>query len=180
MGGISITSTETKMKRQFVHRAHEPQAMGFIGYPTSKVVNYLKEFHPGEQWTPDKVDSLAYWYAEAIKNEGFDPFEGSRSSQFLGLINFLKKETALTQQEIFTWLTANEFLAKSAEIDLKHWNPNPSPQEPIEKFKSGVKTSASSVMDWSRNLKWIGILGLVGVGLYLTWPLINRARKRIK
>lgn len=151
----------------------------FSSPPISDVYNWVREFYTKVTWTKSKVEDIYYWYLNAI-NKGVPYFQGV-PAQNKQLFAYMKDNTGLAFSDILGFLDAVKTLATTGKIDNKWWTGRVPKQavEEAEKAKNMVP-GVGIFKDSLRAVKWVSIAGIVGIGLYFTWPLLVKGRGKIK
>ena len=157
------------------------QKMGIFGipgtFPTGTVLDSLKKSDPDEKitsWTRAKVNDLYYWYLEGIK-QGHKPW----TMEDRQIAAFISEHTNLSLSDSNNFGFAIHQLAQAGKIDQKFWMGD-SPSTAPSKIISEYLPDPSDLITYAKTIKWVAILGIVGIGLYFTWPMLSAGRKTLK
>lgn len=153
---------------------------GLFGFPTSKVTREAGGGMPATvgisvKMTDDVYDS----YKKAILENDFAPYLWTDSS---GTVHhevkyFVMQDTGLDEFEVTSILKAIHDLAKSGQIENQYWNIEKQLDKPAI---PGLSTVTNMFDKYSSMMKWSGVIALVAVGLYLSWPVLMKMRKKFK
>lgn len=157
-------------------------------FPTRRV----KSYHNTNYAPPldlNAVQSIYDWYKNAVENEGL-PVARIPSTDIMSLnktLTYIANNSGYSWQEVYNVLGTINDLVRAGELEGKYLTI----QVPItstkiqdqpavmkQKITSMVNTPLSNIENTAR---WIGVAGvviLVGVGIYYTWPLLKKARKK--
>ena len=138
-------------------------------FPTGKVLNEAAS--GSDLLTRSLVNDIYDSYYTAVHDKGVLPYQWIDES---GRVHFEARDAVLRDIQVDEFdaaavLLAIHDLAKSGAIDGKWWDPRkqtglPDIPDPIEKY--------------IKSIKFIGVLALIGVGVYFAWPFLAKARKR--
>lgn len=155
------------------------QTMGIFGmpgtFPTQKVLEGILKSDPDQvasRWTRTKVNDMWYWYSQGLK-KGYEPWE----MQNRGIATYISENTNFSDSD------ANMFgfnlwsLVKEGKISNEwHTGTVPSTQPQL----SNIIPNTDSLMTYAKTVKWVAILGVVGIGVYFAWPALMAGRKQLK
>lgn len=155
-------------------------------FPTAKVRTRVWEgYDRVDKWNlPLKtVQSVYDWYKQGVTVDGKGVWqEGNKE-----ILPYIEQKSQLEHIVVASVLLAIKKMAQEGEIDSYYFSfekPETSVTERIRKTvkKSGetIKKAVTEPGTVLKNVKWIGVIAIVGVGLYLSWPLLNRGRKLLK
>lgn len=121
----------------------------------------------------DKINTIYFTYKDAILNHDFNKYGDEKSTE---LVEYIIKETGYEIKDVRTVLLFIKNMAETGDIDNKFYT--------IETPPSGAAAIVSTPFKFldrqAKNIKWIAIAGMAGVGLYFTWPLLVKGRKKLK
>jgi len=138
-------------------------------FPTGKVLN---EAASGSGLlTRALVNDIYDSYYNAVHDKGILPYQWIDTS---GKVHFEARDAVLQDIQVDEFdaaavLLAIHDLAKSGAIDNKWWDP---------RKQTGLPDIPDPIAKYVKSIKFIGVLALVGVGLYFAWPYLAKARKR--
>lgn len=145
-------------------------------FPTGKVLDAIQKFDPTgmvTQWTRDKVNDIYFWYKEGVR-EGHKPWTNEEK----GIANYISEHTKYSTSDTNTFCYALKNLAMTGEIQNEYYTvdiPNTAKISNLPFVPSG-----SELKNIANTIKWVAILGVVGVGLYFTWPVLSKGRSQLK
>lgn len=148
-------------------------------FPTSKVADYLFDnYYMGSgrafDFSNQMIDNIWYWYKEGIEKKGLAPYGAGAT----GIKDFLLKNTAYTERQITLWLMAVKSLAETGKIDPFYYSVKNPSTSPTSRIKDSAGAAFKMPAEILQNIKWIGLIGLAGVALYMAWPYIYKMRKK--
>jgi len=164
------------MIEEMIHK--ENNKMGVYGlpgtFPTSTVLKAVLKSDPEQlttQWTRQKINDMYYWYMEGIK-KGLEPW----SMQNGQVASYISEHTNFSTSDSNTFGFALENLSRTGEIGVEYYTGDvPSTQPQI----SNILPETGSLLTYAKTIKWVAIGGIVLVGVYFTWPVLNAGRKQL-
>ena len=144
-----------------------------LTFPTSTMLGLLRAADPHEvatRWTRQKVNDMYNWYKEGI-SKGISPY----TSENTEIANYISEHTSFSANESqqFAWTLWKGVL--NGKIASKYYVAE-TPQTSLIEMPIGVN---KFVYTYLNTLKWVSIAGIIGVGLYFSWPLLVTGRKKL-
>lgn len=138
-------------------------------FPTGKV---LREAASGSGiLTRNLVNDIYDSYYNAVHVNGVLPYQWIDES---GKVHFEARDAVLRDIQVdeldaAAVLLAIHDLAKAGAIDGKWWDP---------RKQTGLTNITDPIGKYVKSIKFIGVLALIGVGIYFAWPYLAKARNR--
>lgn len=140
-------------------------------FPTSTVLRYLSEWSGSVSWNRSKVNGLYNAYKDSILTDGLKPYgKGSTAVK-----QHLFTKYGYPLNEVTYFLVAIFKLVEAGTIKPYYLN-FVKPKSVISKIADKAGLLDSTV----KNIKFFSVIALLGVGLYISWPLIMKGRKIVK
>lgn len=145
-----------------------------FSFPTGVMVEAMIELDPRNKdvFSRKKINDLYFIYQEGIK-EGLAPFPKNK----LEIKYWMVKEYDLQEHIVTAFLMALKESVDAGKIQNRYLTgkvAEGSTPSIIDKLK------LPDLDKLTGTVKFVSIVGVVGIGLYFTWPLLLKLRKRIK
>ena len=153
-------------------------------FPTHRMLVALNNSYAGQGWTWDNINSMWDWYKDGIKNQNISYWQGGLASPIL---NYVSEKTGLDKQMVLRWMLVLENEVKDGRFD-QIWltviaSPESIPQKTIETFKETgetIKKAATAPFTLAKSLTGLGVVVIIGVGIWFAWPWMAGLRKKRK
>lgn len=149
-------------------------------FPTAKVLEYITtKMVAGEyvfEWSRAKINRLYFAYKDAVMTENLTPYGPGNTT----VSRYVTEKTGYGLDDSQIFLLALYKMVQEKKLNPGYWNFQKALSSPVEVVKKAIKDLAEGTEKTAKNLKWIGIIALVGVGIYFTFPLLMMARKKFK
>ena len=134
-------------------------------FPTGEVKERLQEYYASGNWTREKVNQFYDSYRDAVKIHGQPIYDRGQ----VGVKYFIEQNTNYPLDEITAFLQTIYDLSAEGKIDSRFWD--------INQQKDLIPDVGGNLENILKNVKWIGVLAIVGVGIYFAWPFLKRATR---
>ena len=148
---------------------------GFLlAFPAQAVLAEMKRTLPilAANWHIEKIQNLYDLYKTgAVKVGIYNP------PQKIEVKNWIIKNSNFPEVEVRAFLYTLWNMAKTGMIDAEYWNIAQQKTPAIIRAAKGIPETVESI---SKSVKWIGIIAIIGIGLYFTWPILRKIRNKTK
>ena len=145
-------------------------------FPTYTVLEKISVTYPhiAEKWSREKVNALYFAYKEGVLEKGLAVWP-ERQGEIAG---YIRETTGYGRDDVSIFLMTLQEMAGAGEIDPKWFDIEAQRNDPpvVENVIRNIQTGA--VIEKAKIIKQIGIIALIGIGVYLTWPLLSGMRKQ--
>ena len=149
-------------------------------FPTGTVLYKIREGLPTQKdnWSRKKINDLYHLYKTGIES-GIPIYKAGQTK----ILTYMRDNSNYTDAEtrVFAWMLYT--LVKKGIINKKYWDIKLQSQTGI---KATVNKALSDILPTAdiekitKSIKVVGVISLVGVGLYFAWPILKKIKKRIQ
>ena len=160
--------------------------MGIAGipgtFPTWKIQEAIQErLDPDKQnperywWTRTKINNLYFAYKEGVITEGLGRYEEGNTK----IGEYVQGVTGYSIGDVRIFLWTVRELALEGSINSFFWNFEKISTTPGAVIEQAFTNPFKTIEGISKQVKWIGLFAVLGIGLYFAWPYLGMARRRI-
>lgn len=142
-------------------------------FPTSTVQAYLKEWFHSIDWTREKVNNLYAAYKDSVTIDSKKYYGPGQVEVKYHIID--KYGFPLT--EVTPFLVALYKLSAAGNINPYYLN---FVETKSALLPSIISKAGSGLDKYVKNLKFFSVIAVIGFGIYLTWPLLAKGRKKLQ
>lgn len=140
-------------------------------FPTSKVKGMLQINAPATLWRRETINDIFNFYKDAVTKEKQKPYPNP------GIVDYVSKKSGHDIGKVRLVLFAIATLVKDAKIK-PYWLNFVKPETGV--IRDIATKAAKPLEKYMSTMKWVAIAAVVGVGIYFTWPLLMKGRKKLK
>lgn len=145
-------------------------------FPTQKVQAEIYT-NINQLWERDKINQLYFVYKDAVLKHGLKswPDGGSQLVYHIATVSGypINDIRIFLMNLIYLNEKYNDYFKKFLTIELQQESP------PVLENALQAAAAPGGLTRTLKDVKVIGILVLVGIGIYFTWPLLTGARRRL-
>ena len=140
-------------------------------FPTSKVQSYIvQNFNRlPSSYSREKINNIYFAYRDALR-AGAAPWPDP------GVRPIVEEKTGYT--DVLLWFATVNKLIEAGEMDPKWLIEGSTNTDPLSVIPNTLSKLNPGSWEGIKNLKWISILAILGIGLYFTWPYLMRVRRK--
>lgn len=140
-------------------------------FPTKKVQNRIYDDFD-KWWDREKINLLYFTYKDAVLVKKLAPYPGNMGE----VTPYIAKKTGYPLNDVRLFLVTILNMSKADELDKKFINPTLQKDTIVGKIEEAFR-KGGTVPKTITTIKWVGVLAIVGAGLYLVRPLLAKGRK---
>lgn len=141
-------------------------------FPTDYVLREVKKLIPYFDWSLGKIDDIYLYYKDYVLKGGQIYDVGNTK-----VVDDVSKNTGYGVGEVRIVLATIRNLAKEGKIDLEYWKISKPDTSITKSVSSQIASFTPDITGLTKNIKWIGIIALIGVGIYITYPWLKKLTK---
>ena len=154
-------------------------------FPTNIMLEYIMDNFPHlwkDEWTRQKVNDIYFAYKQGLQSGDYVPWGQGTGTQNADLVQYLANTSGHAEKDVRLWLMGLKTKVESGEIASEFLTQNAVSTTPGQTISTAIAKPFKSLGEFTegtaKTVKWIGILAIIGIGLYFSWPVLKKIRKR--